>query len=286
MEILVLNQLEKTMNETMDSLKKTLKRLNEVRMEENKNLENSNKYDEEMTEEEKKIYEEEGYVKVGEPLPNSCLRSYTSGDWVRKWLEPYQRRQIIDVFYPLVDYILKDECAERPRFNQYNRYKIYDSLRDITSYMLNKPLKDDEETRRRLAETLIKIYPKNRKIFWETIVKIKEVFSVDMKKEKDLDNFLKNKYEVLTKKLLDIKNKHEDHLIKVMGSYREDASPLYFLLNDIELAFNKINTNTLDEDDVSSMISEIDKLIGYDRNEENKKALRNFMLDLEKVIVK
>lgn len=279
----ILDILEKSLNDTLDYLQCTMKLLNENK--ENVNLEESSKYDKEMTEEEMKKYEEE-YVKIGEPLPHTYLRMHTSGDWVRKWLEPYQRKQIIDVFYPLVDYLLKDEYVEHPQFNQYNRYKIYDSLRDITSYMLNKPLKDDVATRRRLCGTLIKIYHKNRKIFWETIAKIREVFSVDMKKEKDLDNFLKNENEILTKKLLDIKNKHEEYLKRVMNCYNEESSPLYIFLNNIVLALNKINVNTLEEDDIFSVISEIDKLIGYDKNEENKKVLRDFMLDLEKVIVR
>jgi hypothetical protein len=275
----ILDQVEKSLNDTLESLKCTLKLLNESK--EDKVLEDSSKYDKEMTEEEKKIYEEE-YVKVGEPLPNSCLRSYTSGDWVRMWIEPYQRRQIIDVFYPLVDYLLKDECTERPQFNQYNRYKIYDNLRDITNAILNRPLKEDRDTRQRLAETLIEIYPKNREVFWEIISRVKEAFSVDIKKEKNLDGFLKNENEIFTKKLLDIKNKHEDNLQRVMNYYIEERSILAGLLKNIESAFNEINIETSNEGDLYGIISELNRLIRYDNNNVNKTVLRNFISDLEK----
>lgn len=192
----ILDQVEKSLNDTLESLQYTLKLLNESK--EDKVLEDSSKYDKEMTEEEKKIYEE-AYVKVGEPLPNSCLRSYTSGDWIRMWLEPYQRKQIIDVFYPLVDYLLKDECAERPQFNQYNRYKIYDNLRDITNAILNRPLKEDNGTQRILAETLIKIYPKNREVFWETIEKVDSVFSTKLVEQPTLKKFIQDKKVVFEK---------------------------------------------------------------------------------------
>ena len=275
----ILDQVEKSLNDTLESLKCTLKLLNETK--EDKVLEDNSKYDKEMTEEEKKIYEEE-YVKVGEPLPNSCLRMHTSGDWIRKWIEPYQRRQIVDVLFPLVDYLLKDECAERPQFNQYNRYKIYDNLRDITNSILNRPLKEDRDTQQRLAETLIKIYSKNREVFWETISRVNEVFSVDMKKEKNLDHFLKTENETLTKKLLDIKNKHEDSLQRVMDYYIKERSILATLLKNIERAFNQINIDTLNEGDLYGIIEEINRLIRYDNNTENKIILRNFVSDLEK----
>ena len=275
----ILDQVEKSLNDTLESLKCTLKLLNETK--EDKILEDNGKYDKEMTEEEKKIYEE-AYVKVGEPIANSCLKMRTSGDWVRMWIEPYQRRQIIDVLYPLVDYLLKDEHAERPQFNQYNRYKIYDNLHDITNAILNRPLKEDSGTQRILAETLIKIYPKNREVFWETISRVKEVFSIDMKKEKNLDSFLKNKNEIFTKKLLDIKNKHEDNLQRVMNYYIEDRSILAGLLKNIESAFNEINIETSNEGDLYGIISELNRLIRYDNNNVNKTVLRNFISDLEK----
>lgn len=126
----VLDKLEKTMNETIDSLKNTLKYLNGVKIEEQKTLENSDKYDKEMTEEEKKIYEEE-YVKEGEPLPNTCLRSYTPGDWVRMWIEPYRKKQIEDVFFPLVDFLLNDAEKERPQFNEFRRFMLFEDIRKI-----------------------------------------------------------------------------------------------------------------------------------------------------------
>lgn len=275
----ILDQIEKSLNDTLDSLQCTLKLLNENK--EDKVLEDSSKYDKEMTEEEKKIWEE-AYVKVGDYVTNSSIRINTSGDWIRLWIEPYQRRQIVDVFYPLVDYLLKDECVERPQFNQYNRYKIYESLRHITNSILDRPLKEDSGTQRILAETLIKIYPKNRDVFWKTISRVKESFSVDMKKEKNLDNFLKNENESLTKKLLDIKNKHEDGLKRVLNSYIEDSSILYSLLKRIESAFNRINIDTLGEGDLYGIIEEINRLIRYDNNKENKTVLRNFVSDLEK----
>lgn len=275
----ILDQVEKSLNDTLKSLQCTLKFLNESK--EDKVLEDNSKYDKEMTEEEKKIYEE-AYVKVGEYLPNADAKIYTSGDWVRIWLEPYQRRQIVDVFYPLVDYLLKDEHVERPQFNQYNRYKIYDNLRDITNVILNRPLKEDSGTQRILAETLIKIYHKNREVVWKTISRVKEAFSVDMKKEKNLDNFLKNENEIFTKKLLDIKNKHEDNLQRVMNYYIEDRSILAGLLKNIESAFNEINIETSNEGDLYGIISELNRLIRYDNNKVNKIILRNFVSDLEK----
>ena len=275
----ILDQVEKSLNDTLESLQCTLKLLNESK--EDKVLEDSSEYDKEMTEEEKKVYEE-AYVKVGDYVTNSSIRIHTSGDWVRKWIEPYQRRQIIDVLYPLVDYLLKDEHVERPQFNQYNRYKIYDNLRDITNAILNRPLKEDNGTQRILAETLIKIYPKNRGVVWKTISRVKEAFSVDMKKEKNLDNFLKNENEIFTKKLLDIKNKHEDNLQRVMNYYVEDRSVLAGLLKSIERAFNQINIETLNEGDLYGIISELNRLIRYDNNNVNKTVLRNFISDLEK----
>lgn len=275
----ILDQVEKSLNDTLESLQCTLKLLNESK--EDKVLEDSSKYDKEMTEEEKKIYEE-AYVKVGDYVTNSSIRIHTSGDWVRIWLEPYQRKQIVDVFYPLVDYLLKDECAEQPQFNQYNRYKIYDNLRDITNAILNRPLKEDSGTQRILAETLIKIYPKKREVFWQTISRVKEAFSVDIKKEKNLDNFLKNENEIFTKKLLDIKNKHEDNLQRVMNYYIEDRSILAGLLKNIESAFNEINIETSNEGDLYGIISELNRLIRYDNNNVNKTVLRNFISDLEK----
>lgn len=275
----ILDQVEKSLNDTLESLQCTLKLLNESK--EDKVLEDNSKYDKEMTEEEKKIYEE-AYVKVGDYVTNSSIRIHTSGDWVRMWMEPFQRRQIIDVFYPLVDYLLKDEHVERPQFNQYNRYKIYDNLRDITNAILNRPLKEDSGTQQRLAETLIKIYPKNREVVWTTISKVKEAFSVDMKKEKNLDNFLKNENESLTKKLLDIKNKHEDNLQRVMNYYIEDRSILACLLKSIERAFSQINIETFNEGDLYGIIEEINRLIRYDNNKVNKIVLRNFVSDLEK----
>lgn len=275
----ILDQVEKSLNDTLESLQCTLKLLNGTK--EDKVLEDNSKYDKEMTEEEKKIYEE-AYVKVGDYVTNSSIRIHTSGDWVRIWLEPYQRKQIVDVFYPLVDYLLKDEHVERPQFNQYNRYKIYDNLRDITNAILNRPLKEDSGTQRILAETLIKIYPKNREVVWETISRVKEAFSVDMKKEKNLDNFLKNENEIFTKKLLDIKNKHEDNLQRVMNYYIEDRSILAGLLKNIESAFNEINIETSNEGDLYGIISELNRLIRYDNNNMNKTVLRNFISDLEK----
>lgn len=56
----ILDQVEKSLNDTLESLKCTLKLLNESK--EDTVLEDSSNYDKEMTEEEKKIYEEE-YVK-------------------------------------------------------------------------------------------------------------------------------------------------------------------------------------------------------------------------------
>lgn len=269
----ILDQVEKSLNDTLESLKCTLKLLNESK--EDKVLEDSSKYDKEMTEEEKKIYEED-YKRVAK------YPEYSKGDWVRSWLKPYKEQQIMNVLFPLVEFLLNDEIEIRPQFNQYNRYKIFNALDDVTSLMLKKPLKEDKDTQRRIAEVLIKIYPKNREVFWKTISRVKEVFSVDMKKEKELDNFLKNENETLTKKLLDIKNKHEEDLKKVMNSYIEDSSILASLLKSIEHAFNRINIDTLGEGDLYGIIEEINRLIRYDNNKVNKIVLRNFVSDLEK----
>lgn len=147
---------------------------------------------------------------------------------------------------------------------------------------MNRSLKEDSGTQRILAETLIKIYPKNREVFWKTISRVKEAFSVDIKKEKNLDSFLKNENEIFTKKLLDIKNKHEDNLQRVMNYYIEDRSVLAGLLKSIERAFNEINIETSNEGDLYGIISELNRLIRYDNNNVNKTVLRNFISDLEK----
>ena len=55
---------------------------------------NSFKFTESDIEFLRKLGYEEEYLKEGESLPNSCLRSYTSGDWNRMWLEPYRKKQI------------------------------------------------------------------------------------------------------------------------------------------------------------------------------------------------
>jgi len=93
---------------------------------------------------------------------------------------------------------------------------------------------------------------------------------------------LKNENEILTKKLLDIKNKHEEDLKIVMNSYIEDSSILASLLKSIERAFNQINIETLNEGDLYGIIEEINRLIRYDNNKVNKIVLRNFISDLEK----
>lgn len=279
----ILDQVEKSLNDTLESLKCTLKLLNETK--EDKVLEDSSKYDKEMTKEEKKIYEEE-YVKVGEPLPNSCLRSYTSGDWVRMWIEPYQRRQIIDVFYPLVDYLLKDECTERPQFNQYNRYKIYDNLRDITNAILNRPLKEDSGTQRILAETLIKIYPKNREIFWETIEKVDSVFSTNMKEQSSLKKFIKDKKVVLDKILDCFENKYKDDFKEISNYYYQQRdSKLYSTLYGITCRFNEMDIYTSEKDKLISILENTEILLKLDKNDQHKKIFQRLYDDVENMLL-
>lgn len=275
--------LEKSLNDILESLRCTLKLLHKTK--ENKILECSNKYDREMTDEERKIYEEE-YVKVGEPLPNSCLRMHTPGDWVRIWLEPYQRRQIIDVFFPLVDYLLKDECTERPQFNQYNRYKIYEKLYSITDSMLNKLLKEDKDTQQKLCELLIKIYPKNREIFWKTISKVDKVFSTKLSEETSLKLFIQDQNTKLKDNIASIKKKYEDDLKKISNYYYKiKDTKLYSTLYGITCRFNEIDIYSDDKDKLISIFEKIECLLRIDKNEEHKEIFRKFYDDVENMLL-
>lgn len=281
----ILDQVEKSLNDTLESLQCTLKLLNETK--EDKVLEDNSKYDKEMTEEEKKIYEEE-YVKVGETLPHTYLRSNTSGDWIRKWIEPYQRRQIVDVFYPLVDYLIKDECVERPQFNQYNRYKIYDNLRDITNAILNRPLKEDSGTQRILAETLIKIYPKNRSVFFETINNIKNVFNTDLKEYIDLKKFLTEEEDILKNRLIEIKDTHINNLKKIFEYLVNKKEPwLSSMLSTTERLFNNLDIYNISKEFIEiQMIPYINLTIKNIDKPEYAVLLNNFKQDLEKLAEK
>jgi hypothetical protein len=279
----ILDQVEKSLNDTLESLKCTLKLLNESK--EDKVLEDNSKYDKEMTEEEKKIYEE-AYVKVGDYVTNSSIRIHTSGDWVRMWMEPYQRRQIIDVFYPLVDYLLKDECAERPQFNQYNRYKIYDNLRDITNAILNRPLKEDSGTQRILAETLIKIYPKNREVFWETIEKVKSIFSTNMKEQASLKKFIQDKKVILDKILDCFKNKYKDDLKEISNYYYQQRdSKLYSTLYGITCRFNEMDIHSSEKDKLITILENTEILLKLDKNDKHKKIFQRLYDDVENMLL-
>lgn len=278
----ILDQVEKSLNDTLESLQCTLKLLNETK--EDKVLEDNSKYDKEMTEEEKKIYEE-AYVKVGDYVTNSSIRINTSGDWIRIWIEPYQRRQIIDVLYPLVDYLLKDEHVERPQFNQYNRYKIYDNLRDITNAILNRPLKEDSGTQRRIAETLIKIYPKNKSVFFETINNIKETFHINLKEQTALKNFLTEEENILKKRLTEIKNANIDDLKKIFEYLVNKKEPwLSSLLSTTERLFNNLDIYNISKDFIEiQMIPYINLTIKNIDKPEYAVKLNNFKQDLEKL---
>lgn len=279
----ILDQVEKSLNDTLESLQCTLKLLNESK--EDKVLEDSSKYDKEMTEEEKKIYEE-AYVKVGEPLPNSCLRSYTSGDWIRMWLEPYQRKQIVDVFFPLVDYLLKDECAERPQFNQYNRYKIYEVLHTITSSMFNKPLKEDKDTQWKLCELLIKIFPKNREVFWKTISEVDRVFSTKLSEQTSLTIFIQDQKTKLKDNLASIKKRYEDDFKKISNYYYKiKDTKLYSTLYGITCRFNEIDIYSDDKDKLISIFEKIEYLLRIDKNEEHKEIFRKFYDEIENMLL-
>ena len=282
--IKVLEQLEKTMNETMDSLKNTMTYLNGIEIEERKTLENSDKYDKEMTEEEKKIYEEE-YLKEGEPLPNSRLRSYTPGDWVRMWLEPYRKKQIEDVFFPLVDFLLNDAEKERPQFNEYRRSMLFVDLKKIDYSLRGDKLKDSQKIQDRIAETLIKVFPKNRPVFFKTINNIKDAFYIDMKEHTDLKIFLTEEENVLKKHLTEIKNNSINDL-KKMFEYLVDKKEAWLasMLSTIEKLFNSLDIYNISKDFIKiQMIPYVDLIIKNIDKPEYVVVLNNFKQDLEKL---
>lgn len=280
----VLEQLEKSVNAAIDSLKNTMTYLNGIEIEERKTLENSNKYDEEMTEEEKKIYEEE-YVKEGELLPNSCLRSYTSGDWNRKWLEPYRKKQIEDVFYPLVNFLLNDAEKERPQFNEYRRSMLIVDLRKIDYSLRVDKLKDSQKTQDRIVEVLIRVFPKNRPVFFKTINNIEDSFHINMKEHNDLKIFLIEEENVLKKRLTEIKNTHIDDLKKSF-KYLIDKKEAWLasMLSSTERIFNNLDIYNISKDFIEiQMISYINLIIKNTDKPEYIVMLNNFKQDLEKL---
>jgi hypothetical protein len=282
--IKVLEQLEKSVNAAIDSLKNTMTYLNGIEIEERKTLGDSNKYDEEMTEEEKKIYEEE-YLKEGEPLPNSCLRSYTSGDWVRMWLEPYRKKQIEDVFYPLVDFLLNDAEKERPQFNEFRRVMLFEDIRKIDHTLRSDKLKDSQKTQDRIVETLIKIFPKNRPVFFKTINNIEDAFYIDIKEHTDLKKFLTEEENILKKYLTEIKNTSINDLKKIF-EYLVDKKEAWLasMLSTIERLFNDLDIYNISKDFIEiQMIPYIDLIIKNIDKPEYVVVLNNFKQDLEKL---
>lgn len=274
--------LEKSLNDVLESLRCTLKLLHKTK--ENKILECSNKYDREMTDEERKTYEEK-YVKVGEPLPNSCLRSYTSGDWIRMWLEPYRKKQIEDVFFPLVDFLLNDAEKERPQFNEYSRFMLFEDLRKIDSSLRVDKLKDVQNTQDKIVEVLIKVFPKNRPVFFKTINNIQDAFHIDIREHTDLKNFLSEEENILKNKLREIKDENINDLKKIF-EYLVDKKEAWLasMLSTLEHIFNNLDIYNISKKFIEiEMITYINLIIKNIDKPEYVVILNDFKQDLEKL---
>lgn len=269
------NQIEKCLNNTIESLKSVLKDLNK----DESDITNfcDNKYDPEMSEEERKIYEEK-YKKV-EPYPLN-----SRGDWIRLWLSSYKEQQIRSIFFPLVMFLLNDENKDQSQFNQYNRYKIFDSLRDISESILTKPLKDDVDTQEKLIEVLSKIYPKNINIFWEIVNDLQDVFHVDLNERESFEKFIQEKQEEFKNALADIKDKYEYDFKKLLGYYVNKQDAYYSsLINEIFYMLHGTNPCYLNRDVLKSISCKI-KLLLEDKNKEHREILQNLYNDINKLM--
>lgn len=270
------NQIEECLNDTIESLKSVLRNLNE----DESDITNfcDNKYDPEMIEEEKRIYEEK--YKKAEPYPLN-----SRGDWIRSWLSSYKEQQIRKVFYPLIEFLLNDENREKPQFNPYNRFKIYDSLMNITDLMLEKPLKKDPDTQEKLVEVFIKIFPKNIDIFWEIIDNVENVFSVRLKNRESFEKFIQSKITYFEKAFNNIKNKYKSDLKSMMVYYTDHlkAKPLN-LINEIMMILNYVNFYTVEEDLRKTLITDIETLLNLEKNEANREILQNLYNDINKLM--
>lgn len=274
-----LKKFDELLDDTIKSLKNRIKRLQE-----SEGASVNLKYDQEMTEEEKKIYEDK-YVKVGEPLPNSSLRSYTSGDWVRMWLEPYRKKQIEDIFFPLVEFLLNDSEKERPQFNEYRRFMLFEHLRKIDYSLREDKLKDRQKTQDRIVEVLIKIFPKNRSVFFKTINNIKDAFYIDIGEHTDLKNFLLEEENVLKKRLIEIKNANNDGLKNIFG-YLVDKKEAWLssMLSTTEKLFNNLDIYNISKEFIEiQMIPYINLIIKNIDKPEYAVTLNKFKQDLEKL---
>ena len=148
--------------------------------------------------------------------------------------------------------------------------------------MLNKPLKEDDDTQDKLSEILKKIYPKNRKLFWETINKVNDVFSVKLSDQVSLKTFIQDKKNELENKLVSIKKKYEDDLKKMMSYYHENKNgKLCYAFRGIQCAFNGINIYSSEVDRLSFILSKIEVLLKEEKNDKHIEILQRFYDDIE-----